>query len=62
MDGPSLVRWAPKVSLFIDFLGVSLFIFWLLLIPLFFPFSIFILFASRFLALALVFSFAFSLA
>ena len=60
IDGPSLVSWAPKVSLVVNFLGVSLSIFWVLLLPVFFPFSILVLFSCRFMALVLDFSFAFS--
>ena len=60
MNGPSLMSWAPKVSFVLDFIGVRFSIFWLLLIPLFFPFAIPSLFASLFLTLALAFCFAFS--
>ena len=60
MDGPCLVHWAQKVSLSVYFLGVGLSIFWFLLLPLFSPFSIFGLFASWFLTLALAFYFSFA--
>ena len=33
MDGASLVCWSPEVSLVVDFIGFSLSIFWILLLP-----------------------------
>ena len=62
MDGLSLVCWAQKVSLVIYFLGISLSIFWLFLLPLLFPLSILGLFDSQFLTLAIAFYVAFSFA
>ena len=60
VDGPSLVRWTPKVSLVVYLLGVGLSIFWFLLLPLMFTFFILVMFSRWFLTLALSFSFAFS--
>ena len=59
MNCPRLMSWTPKVSIVIDFLGVSFSIFWLLLLPLFFPLAVLRMFSSLFLNLALSFSFAF---
>ena len=59
MNGPILMSWAPKVSLAIDFLGVSFSVLWLLFLPLLFYLSILRLFTSLFLTPYLAFSFAF---
>ena len=45
MDGPRLVRWTPKVSIIIYFLGVGLSMFGFLLLILLFQFSTLGLFA-----------------
>ena len=59
MYGPCLVCWTQKVSLIVWFLGVCLSIFWLLLLPLLFTFSVLGLFLRWFLTLALALSFVF---
>ena len=60
MDCPCLVRWEQKVSLIVYFIGVGLSIFWFLLLPLLFNFSIQGRFASWFLTLSPYFYFAFT--
>ena len=62
INGPILMSWAPKVSFVIDSLGVFLSVFWILLLPLLFPFAITRLCSSLFMTLALAFYFDFSFA
>ena len=60
MNVPSLMSWAPKISLIIDFLGVRFSVSWLFLLPLLFSLAKLRLFASLFLTLEFFLAFYFA--